>query len=163
MPLASQERVGGGLPIGACLADFGASIGRDWSCRARRLVAIGRDSVAIWRACARRLCRNRSQSVAIWRAGCVAIGRDSVAIWRACARRLCRNRSRFGVPVASIGCPKTRHKKARFTQLRESGCLASLFVACRYASANSSFKYMCKRSKRSVRSGASMVHRDANV
>ena len=152
MPLARQKSVGG-LPI----LSQSVAIGRDdWS----RLVApIG---------------RNRSLLVAIgradWSRRLVAIGRDDwsrlVAIWRAGARRFCRDWSRRLVAIGRNRSRRrqgARHKKNPIPNKGESGLLLLLGVARFYASTNSSHKYMCKRSKRSTRSGASMVHRDAIV
>ena len=58
--------------------------------------------------------------------------------------------------------PEARHKKTRFPCVGNRAARVAIRRGS-YSSANSSRKYICKRSKRSVRSGASMVHRDANV
>ena len=90
-------------------------------------------------------------------------------------------RSRFGrkasadaLPIVSQGvgrCPgdcvaigrKASADAEGKTQKKPDSLIGESGYACLYASASSSFKYACKRSKRSVRSGASMVHRDAIV
>ena len=103
------KKGGGGLPIGSRLVAIGRADAPDW-------VAIG---------------RNRSGR-------CSRLGRDWVAI----GSRLGRDWSRLGRDwsTSSIGSrlgrdwsqsvgAKTRHKKARLPQLRESGLLLLLCVA----------------------------------
>ena len=135
MPLASQERVEGV-----------SRLGRDWVAIGRDWVAIGSQSVAKTRLHFGLL----SQSVAIGRAW-VAIG---------------RNRSRFGRDwrvVSFRADVEDKTQKSPIALIGQSGLLLLLGVVRFYASTNSSFKYICRRSNRSANSGASMVHRDANV
>ena len=123
---ARQPRKGGGgLPIGACLADFGASIGRDWSRFGRDLACL-RASIV-------------SQSVVIGRAGRVDWSRfgvlarvDCVAIWRFVAIRRAdgRNRSRFGRAERRADTQaEDKTQKSPIALIGQSGCLASLCVA----------------------------------
>ena len=94
MPLASKERVGGGLPIASRFGrnrSQSVAIGRDSACRVWRF---GRDlACRVWRfgrdlACwVCRFGRNRSQSV--------AIGRDSACrVWRFGRDLACFGRNR---------------------------------------------------------------------
>ena len=106
--------------------------------------------------------------------GGLPIGARPVDFGASIRRASCRFRRascRFGASIRSrpVDSARRHHAdtddKTQKSPIPQSGDRAIwlLGVARFYASTNSSRKYMCKRSKRSTRSCASILHRDANV
>ena len=150
------EKGGGGLPIGARPVDFGASIGArpvDFGARPVDFGAsIGARPVDFGASI-------RSRPVDSARVLSIS-SRGFDFLFDFVAPTPCRHPSRH---------PSRHHAdtddKTQKSPIPQSGdrVLLSRGVARFYASTNSSRKYMCKRSKRSTRSCASILHRDANV